>query len=246
MAPSNNMVLEVEGLHVAYGNIQALRGMAMEVRQGELVALVGANGAGKSTLLRAILGLHPSHQGRIQFLGRDVTDAPPEQRVAAGICLVPEGRGILAPLSVKDNLELGAYPRSDSGQVSRDLHRMLEHFPILGRRRSQKAGTLSGGEQQMLAIARGLMSAPKLMMLDEPSLGLAPLVVNQVFEIIASLKSQGITILLSEQNARKALRAADRAYVLDTGSLVLQGAASDLANDEQVKRTYLGGESCRT
>jgi len=237
-------VLKVEDLHVAYGNIQALRGMDMEVRQGELVALVGANGAGKSTLLRAILGLHLPRKGRVEFLGRDVTGAPTEQRVAAGICLVPEGRGILAPLSVKDNLELGAYPRSDSGQVSRDLHHMLEHFPILGTRRNQKAGTLSGGEQQMLAIARGLMSAPKLMMLDEPSLGLAPIIVNQVFEIISGLRKQGITILLSEQNARKALRVADRAYVLDTGSLVLHGVASDLANDEQIKRTYLGGEAC--
>ncbi|MEW6034370.1 MAG: ABC transporter ATP-binding protein [Chloroflexota bacterium] len=245
MAQSSQVVLRVEDLHVAYGNIQAVRGVSIEVRQGELVALIGANGAGKSTLLRAILGLHQGYKGKLVFLGQDVTALPPEKRVSAGICLVPEGRGILAPLTVKDNLGLGAYPRSDFMQVSQDLNKMMgEHFPILGQRRGQKAGTLSGGEQQMLAIARGLMAAPKLMMLDEPSLGLAPLIVNQMFQIIADLKARGITILLSEQNARKALQAADRAYVLETGTLVLQGNARELANDERVKRTYLGGDTC--
>lgn len=241
MAQSRDTVLRVSDFHIAYGSIRAVRGISIEVRHEELVALVGANGAGKSTLLRAILGLQEAHKGTLEFLGRNITGTPAEMRVAAGICLVPEGRGILAPLTVKANLELGAYPRSDRGQVRRDLERMMEYFPVLGQRGNQKAGTLSGGEQQMLAIARGLMSNPKLMMLDEPSLGLAPLIVNQMFEIIGGLKRQGITILLSEQNARKALGAADRAYVLETGAVVLQGDASELASNEMVRRTYLGG-----
>ncbi len=232
-------MLTVENLQTHYGGIQALRGITFDVRQGQVVALIGANGVGKSTTLNTISGLLKPAGGRVEFDGRDITGWPPHQITAAGLVQVPEGRAMLAPLTVQENLELGAYTRRD-GDVGRDLQAVFERFPRLAERRAQSAGSLSGGEQQMLAIGRALMARPKLLMLDEPSMGLAPLLVRDVFRIIAEISAQGVTVLLVEQNAKKALELADYAYVLDNGRIVHEGNASDLHQDPRIVEAYLG------
>jgi branched-chain amino acid transport system ATP-binding protein len=233
-------LLELQGLDVRYGGIQALRSIDLTVRTGEVVTLLGANGAGKSTTLRAVSRLVDLHAGRIVYDGRDITSLRTDATVALGISHVPEGRRMLAKLSVVDNLLLGAYTRSDHREIQADADRMLARFPRLAERRAQMAGTLSGGEQQMLAIARGLMSRPRLLLLDEPSLGLAPLVVREIFSIIRELHATGVTILLVEQNANLALQHADRGYVLESGRIAVTGPASELLLNTDVRRAYLG------
>jgi len=232
-------------LSARYGPVHALRDVSLEVRAGELVALIGANGAGKSTLLRAIAGLVAPAAGRVALDGRDVTGQAPEAMIRAGVALVPERRRVFAPLTVLDNLELGGYALSRGHDFRSRLEAGVEEayrlFPVLRRRRDQLAGTLSGGEQQMLAIGRALMTRPRLLLCDEPSLGLAPLVVAEIMRLLSTLREAGTTILLVEQNARMALRSADRAYVLEVGSVVLSGAATDLLQDDQLKAAYLGG-----
>ena len=233
------------GLSARYGAVAALRDVSLEVRAGELVALIGANGAGKSTLLRAIAGLVAPAAGRVTFDGRDVTGQAPEAMIRAGVALVPERRRVFAPLTVLDNLELGGYAlprgRDFRSRLEAGVEEAYRLFPVLRRRRDQLAGTLSGGEQQMLAIGRALMTRPRLLLCDEPSLGLAPLVVAEIMRLLSTLREAGTTILLVEQNARMALRSADRAYVLEVGSVVLSGAAADLLEDDQLKAAYLGG-----
>jgi branched-chain amino acid transport system ATP-binding protein len=233
-------MLTVENIHTYYGAIAALQGISFEVAQGSVVALVGANGAGKSTTLNTISGLLPPRQGTIRFEDRDITGWRADRVAGLGLIQVPEGRQILAPLSVEENLLLGAVTRRDRPQVQADLQATYQRFPRLQERRNQIAGSLSGGEQQMLAIGRALMARPKLLMLDEPSLGLAPLIVQEVFHIIADLKAQGATILLVEQNARKALQVADYAYVLEGGHIVHQGQAAQLRDDPRIAEAYLG------
>jgi branched-chain amino acid transport system ATP-binding protein len=232
-------LLEISGLTSHYGRIQALKGIDVVVREGELVALVGANGAGKTTLLRCISGVQPMNEGTIRFDGADITRMPPEKRLGLGIAQVPEGRQVFGPLSVEDNLRLGAY-RRHGPDVAADLERMYEMFPILRKKRELPAGTLSGGQQQMLAIARALMSNPRMLLLDEPSMGLAPLLVAEIFKTIQALKEAGTTIFLVEQNAYAALAIADRGYVLETGSVVLSDAGANLLADDKVKEAYLG------
>jgi branched-chain amino acid transport system ATP-binding protein len=233
-------MLEVRNLHVHYGSIRALQGISLEVKEGEMVALIGANGAGKTTLLNTLSGFNRPKQGEILFHGGEIQGLPPNEIVARGIIQVPEGRSILTQMTVLENLEMGAYIRKDSQEVRRDLDKTLERFPRLQERRGQLGGTLSGGEQQMLAIGRALMSRPKLLLLDEPSLGLAPIIVSRIFKIIEEINQQGTTILLVEQNAKAALRLASRAYVMESGRIVMQGPASDLANDPGIKKAYLG------
>ena len=233
-------LLEVEALCVNYGAVSAVRDVSLSVEQGEIVTLIGANGAGKTSILRAISKLVAPRSGVVRFDGRDVTALPPEALVRLGMAHSPEGRQVLAKQSVGDNLELGAYVRKDRAEIAKDMARMYELFPRLSERRNQSAGTLSGGEQQMLAIARALMSRPRLLLLDEPSLGLAPLLVSEIFEIIMGLGAMGTTILLVEQNARLAMRAAARTYVVESGSIVLEGPSAELAADERVTKAYLG------
>ena len=233
-------LLEVQNLSIRYGRVQALEHVSLEVRAGEVVTLIGANGAGKSTTLRSISRIVPIHRGRIAFAERDISGARPSDVVRMGIAQVPEGRRMLARQSVLDNLLLGAYTRSDTAEIQADIERQFARFPRLAERRHQIAGTLSGGEQQMLAIARALMSRPRLLLLDEPSLGLAPLIVRSIFGIIRHLHAAGVTILLVEQNASLALQIADRAYVLEAGRLTISGPASELLTDERVRRAYLG------
>jgi len=233
-------VLELAGLRAAYGPIEALRGVDLEVRAGELVCLLGANGAGKSSTLRTISGLVRPTAGRIVFDGRPIAGLPPAAILAAGIAHCPEGRRVFPYMSVEENLAMGAYVRRDQRGVAEDLERVCTHFPILGERRRQAAGTLSGGEQQMLAIGRALMARPRLILFDEPSLGLAPTVVETTFAIIADIRRQGTTVLMVEQNAYLALAMADRAYVMETGRIVLGGSARDLLADDHVRRAYLG------
>ncbi len=233
-------MLRVDSLSSHYGRIQALHGVDLEVREGELVALVGGNGAGKTTLLRGISGLHPASGGTIRFEGRDITRLAAPRRVRMGIAQVPEGRQMFGPLAVEDNLRLGAYARRDRAAVAAGIERMYDTFPILREKRRQPAGTLSGGQQQMLAIARALMSKPRLLLLDEPSMGLAPVLVTEIFNIIKELKAGGTTILLVEQNAYAALGIADRGYVLETGRIALTGNGADLLADDQVRQAYLG------
>ncbi len=233
-------MLELHGLRAAYGPIEALRGVDLEVRAGELVCLLGANGAGKSSTLRTISGLVRPTSGRIIFDGRSIAGLSPAAILAAGIAHCPEGRRVFPYMSVEENLAMGAYVRRDRGGIAGDLERVCTHFPILGERRRQAAGTLSGGEQQMLAIGRALMARPRLILFDEPSLGLAPTVVETTFAIIADIRRQGTTVLMVEQNAYLALAMADRAYVMETGRIVLGGIARDLLADDHVRRAYLG------
>jgi branched-chain amino acid transport system ATP-binding protein len=233
-------LLRIDDLSIRYGHVQALEHVSLEVRAGEVVTLIGANGAGKSTALRSISRIVPIHRGTIAFESRDISGARPSEVVRLGIAQVPEGRRVLARQSVLDNLMLGAYTRTDAAEIRADVDRQFARFPRLAERRHQLAGTLSGGEQQMLAIARALMSRPRLLLLDEPSLGLAPLIVRGIFEIIRDLHEAGVTILLVEQNARLALQIADRAYVLEAGRLTIAGPSAELLSDERVRRAYLG------
>jgi branched-chain amino acid transport system ATP-binding protein len=230
----------LKSVQAGYGKLTVLKGISLHVRQGEVVTLIGGNGAGKSTTLRAISGLLPPFRGVVEFNGADLTRLPPERIVALGLALVPEGRRVFASLSVTANLELGAFHRRDQKQARKDLEEIRERFPLLKERASQPAGTLSGGEQQILAICRALMSRPRLLMLDEPSMGLAPLMVSRVYDILRELKDEGTTLLLIEQNARAALKLADRGYVLETGRIILDGSAPELRDDPEVQRAYLG------
>ncbi len=235
------MMLEVEKINVFYGAIHALTNISFHVEEGEIVALIGANGAGKSTSLKTLSGLLRPADGSIRFMEEEITRSPAEEIVRKGIIHVPEGRKIFSPLTVMENLEMGAFLQQDKGQIECDMRGVFERFPRLSERRNQLGGTLSGGEQQMLAIARGLMSRPKLMLLDEPSMGLAPVLVEQIFDIIQEINKQGTSILLVEQNAKMALSIANRAYVLETGSIVLQGDATDVMENPMVIEAYLGG-----
>ena len=234
------MLLELDDVHVYYGKIEAIKGISFEVNEGEIVTLIGANGAGKSTTLKTISGLRTVSQGEIRFDGQVITRMPGHKRVLAGIGQAPEGRGIFPGMTVAENLHMGAYARG--GDFSKDLAKVYDLFPRLAERKRQAGGTLSGGEQQMLAIGRALMSEPKVLLLDEPSMGLAPMLVNQIFSIIEEINRRGITILLVEQNANQALKIAHRAYVLETGRIVKSAPAADLLNDPEVKAAYLGGD----
>ncbi len=234
-------MLTLEDVRVYYGAIQAVKGISLAVRERELVALIGSNGAGKTTTLRTISGIFRPRSGKIVYEGRDLTKLAPHQIVAAGVSQAPEGRQIFGSLTVRENLMLGAVRRAVRAAVPGDLERVFDLFPVLKERLGQAGGTLSGGEQQMLAIARALMARPRLLLLDEPSLGLAPLMVRRIFDVIARLKTEGVTILLVEQNARKALAVADRAYVLETGLIAVSGPAPELAANPEVERAYLGG-----
>ena len=233
-------LLEVRDLVVSYGGIEAVKGISFEIAAGELVCLIGANGAGKTTTLRALCGLHRAAGGRVVYDGHDITDLPSYRLVEHGIALVPEGRGIFSRLSVLENLQMGAYARRDKAAIAHDLQRVLALFPRLEERRKQSAGTLSGGEQQMLAIGRALMSRPKLLLLDEPSMGLAPLLVTKIFATIREISAQGATIFLIEQNAKLALETSHRAYVMESGKIRLTGAAAALLSDPQIRHSYLG------
>jgi len=233
-------LLEVENVSVAYGRIEALHGISLRIDEGEVVALIGANGAGKTTTMRAISGIRALTQGRISFNGEDISKLRADLRVVRGLCQAPEGRGIFPGMTVRENLEMGAYTRRDAAGIDQDMQRVLGLFPRLGERIKQPGGTLSGGEQQMLAIARALMSRPKLMLLDEPSMGLAPMLIQQIFNIITEINQQGTTVLVVEQNAQQALSRAHRAYVMETGVIVKHGSGAELLNDPAVKAAYLG------
>ena len=235
MAP----LLQVENIEVYYGMIKALKGISFEVNKGEIVALIGANGAGKTTILHTITGLLQAKTGKVIYDGKDITKIPAHKIVTMGMAHVPEGRRIFAQLSVYDNIRLGAYTRKDKDEINESLKYVFERFPRLEERKNQIAGTLSGGEQQMLAMGRALMSKPDFILMDEPSMGLSPLLVSQIFDIIKVINDSGTTVLLVEQNAKKALSIADRAYVIETGNIVLSGDAKDLINDESVKKAYL-------
>ena len=232
-------MLEVKDLQVYYGVIQALKGISFEVEQGDVVALIGANGAGKTTTLHTITGLLPSKAGNITFEGTDITHVPGYKLVSMGIALVPEGRRVFASLTVLQNLKMGAYTRNDKKEIEDTIEMIYKRFPRLKERKNQLAGTLSGGEQQMLAMGRALMSHPRLIVLDEPSMGLSPLYVNEIFDIIQEINKDGVTVLLVEQNAKKALSISNKAYVLETGNIVLSGDAKELMNNERVKKAYL-------
>ncbi|MBE0416268.1 MAG: ABC transporter ATP-binding protein [Coriobacteriia bacterium] len=239
MSYEPRIVLSVEGVHAGYGHVSVVRGIDLRVAEGELVTLIGANGAGKSTLLKTIVGLVSPTAGTIHFLEQDITRMRPDRAVRAGLALVPEGRMLFGPMTVEENLELGAHAR-DRSDSAEDLKRVFDLFPVLQERRSQTAATLSGGEQQMLAVARALMARPRLLLLDEPSLGLAPKVIKEIFAALDRLKAEGLTILLVEQDARLALKHADRGYVMRTGSIALAGNAADLLADDDVRLIYLG------
>ncbi|AZQ40844.1 ABC transporter ATP-binding protein [Streptomyces cyaneochromogenes] len=234
-------MLELDGIHVYYGNIAAVKGLSLTVHPGEIVTLIGSNGAGKSTTLRAISGLLPLRHGSIRFQGEDLGGAPDHEVVRRGIAHSPEGRRIFPRMTVDENLDMGAFLRKDEEEIARDREMVLDLFPRLRERIGQKAGTMSGGEQQMLAVGRALMAKPKLLLLDEPSMGLAPVLVDVIFETITRIREQGTTVLLVEQNALAALEIADRAYVLESGALKLHGPASELAEDEEIVNAYLGG-----
>jgi branched-chain amino acid transport system ATP-binding protein len=234
------MLLELEDIYLSYGRIEALHGIDLTVGEGEIVALIGANGAGKTSTMRAISGLRSVSQGRITFAGEDITKLRADQRVRKGLCLAPEGRGIFPGMTVLENLDMGAYTRTDRAATAEDLDRVYSLFPRLAERRRQAAGTLSGGEQQMLAIGRALMARPKLLLLDEPSMGLAPMLIQQIFTIIAEIADQGTPILVVEQNAQQALSRAHRAYVMETGRIVNSGSGLDLLHDPSVREAYLG------
>lgn len=236
---SSDKILEVKDLQVFYGSIHALKGISFHVNRGEVVSLIGANGAGKTTTLRALSGIVDS-KGEVLLDGKSLQNVKPYQRVSLGLAQSPEGRGVFPQMSVLENLEMGAYWRSDKAEIKKDLEMCFELFPRLKERISQLSGTMSGGEQQMLAISRALMARPKLLLLDEPSLGLAPRIVSQIFDIVKKVNSQGMTILLVEQNARMALKVSHRAYVIETGLVTLEGKGLDLLNDDNVRRSYLG------
>ena len=233
-------MLEVKDLQVSYGMIQAIKGVSFEVNQGEVIALIGANGAGKTTILHTVTGLLAPKAGSIMFEGQDITKIPAHKIVSMGMAHVPEGRRVFAQLSVYDNLKMGAYTRKDKNEIEESLEMVYKRFPRLEERKNQMAGTLSGGEQQMLAMGRALMSKPKIILMDEPSMGLSPIFVNEIFDIIQEVSASGTTVLLVEQNAKKALSIADRAYVLETGNIALEGDAKVLMNDDSIKKAYLG------
>jgi branched-chain amino acid transport system ATP-binding protein len=233
-------LLEIKDLEVNYGVIKAIKGVSFDVNEGEIIALIGANGAGKTTILHTITGLIQAKKGSIVFDGKEFTKTPPHKIVSMGMAHVPEGRRIFQQLSVLENLKLGAYTRKDKSEIASTLKMVYERFPRLEERKNQVAGTLSGGEQQMLAMGRALMSKPRIILMDEPSMGLSPLLVSEIFDIIKVINESGTTVLLVEQNAKKALSIADRAYVLETGNITLSGDAKDLINDESVKKAYLG------
>jgi branched-chain amino acid transport system ATP-binding protein len=242
MTDGNGLILQLEGVHTFYGSIEALKGISLDVGEGEIVTLIGANGAGKSTTLRSINGLNHPRRGTIRFQGRDITNANPHEIVKMGVSQSPEGRRLFPRMSVYENLEMGAFQREDRRGIREDLDRVFDLFPRLQERRNQKAGTLSGGEQQMCAIGRALMARPKLLMLDEPSMGLAPIFVERIFETVVEVNQQGTPILLVEQNALMALDVAKRGYVLETGKIALADDAKALRENEQVRKTYLGEE----
>ena len=233
-------MLKVTDLQVYYGVIQAIKGLSFEVNEGEVIALIGANGAGKTTSLHTITGLVEAKSGTVEFEGKNITKMPGHKIVTLGMAHVPEGRRVFAELSVLENLKMGAYTRKDKNEIAQSLEMVYKRFPRLEERKNQLAGTLSGGEQQMLAMGRALMSHPKIILMDEPSMGLSPIFVNEIFDIIKEVSASGTTVLLVEQNAKKALSIADRAYVLETGKIVLEGDAKELMNDESVKKAYLG------
>lgn len=233
-------LLEVNNLEVHYGVIKALKNVSFEVNEGEIIALIGANGAGKTTTLQTISGILPVTSGNIILNGQDITKVPAHKIVKLGISQVPEGRRVFSQLSVLDNLKMGAFIRNDKDQIEADLENIYKRFPRLFERKNQLAGTLSGGEQQMLAMGRALMSNPKILLLDEPSMGLSPILVSEIFDIIKSINDSGVTVLLVEQNAKKALSIANRAYALETGNVVVSGKASELINDDKIKKAYLG------
>ncbi|EOS40490.1 ABC transporter ATP-binding protein [Lachnospiraceae bacterium] len=233
-------MLEIKDIEVFYGVIQAIKGISFEVNEGEVIALIGANGAGKTTILHTITGLLSPKKGSVIFEGKDITKVPAHKIVSLGMAHVPEGRRVFAELSVYQNLKMGAYTRKDKAETARTLEMVYKRFPRLEERKNQLAGTLSGGEQQMLAMGRALMSHPKIIVMDEPSMGLSPILVNEIFDIIQEVSASGTTVLLVEQNAKKALSIADRAYVLETGKIVLDGDAKELMNDDSIKKAYLG------
>ena len=233
-------MLEIRDLEVYYGMIQAIKGISFDVNEGEVIALIGANGAGKTTTLHTVTGLLPAKSGSIVFEGQDITRVPGYKIVSKGMAHVPEGRRVFAQLSVLQNLRMGAYTRKDKNEIEATLQQIYKRFPRLEERQNQMAGTLSGGEQQMLAMGRALMSHPKIILMDEPSMGLSPIFVNEIFDIIKEVSASGTTVLLVEQNAKKALSIADRAYVLETGKIVLEGKANDLLNNDAIKKAYLG------
>jgi branched-chain amino acid transport system ATP-binding protein len=235
-----NAMLKVKGLQVNYGGIQAVKGVDLEVGQGELVTLIGANGAGKTTTMKAITGLKPYSGGDIEYMGQSIKGVPTHELLKRGLAMVPEGRGIFARMSILENMQMGAYLRNDSDGIQKDTERMFGFFPRLKERASQYAGTLSGGEQQMLAMARALLSRPKLLLLDEPSMGLSPIMVEKIFEVVREISKEGLTVLLVEQNARLALQAANRGYVMDSGTVTMSGDAKIMLDDPKVRAAYLG------
>ncbi|MCA3855252.1 ABC transporter ATP-binding protein [Burkholderia sp.] len=233
-------MLKIKGLQVNYGGIQAVKGVDMEVRQGELVTLIGANGAGKTTTMKAITGLKPYSAGDIEYEGKSIKGIPSHELLKRGLAMVPEGRGIFARMSIIENMQMGAYLRNDNEQIKKDVERMFGFFPRLKERATQLAGTLSGGEQQMLAMSRAILSKPELLLLDEPSMGLSPIMVEKIFEVVREISKEGITVLLVEQNARLALQAADRGYVMDSGTVTMEGDAKQMLDDPKVRAAYLG------
>ncbi|AET88399.1 MULTISPECIES: ABC transporter ATP-binding protein [Caballeronia] len=235
-----NAMLKVKGLQVNYGGIQAVKGVDLEVGQGELVTLIGANGAGKTTTMKAITGLKPYSGGDIEYMGQSIKGVPTHELLKRGLAMVPEGRGIFARMSILENMQMGAYLRNDTDGIQKDTERMFGFFPRLKERASQYAGTLSGGEQQMLAMARALLSRPKLLLLDEPSMGLSPIMVEKIFEVVREISKEGLTVLLVEQNARLALQAANRGYVMDSGTVTMSGDAKIMLDDPKVRAAYLG------
>ena len=233
-------LLKVKGLKVAYGGIQAVKGVDMEVREGELVSLIGSNGAGKTTTMKAITGTLAAQGGDIEYLGRSIQGQGPWDLVKQGLAMVPEGRGVFTRMTITENLQMGAYIRDDSAAIADDIEKMFDLFPRLRERKDQLAGTMSGGEQQMLAMARALMSRPRVLLLDEPSMGLSPIMVDKIFEVVKDVYAQGVTVVLVEQNASRALAMADRGYVMDSGLITMQGAGKDLLADPKVRAAYLG------
>lgn len=237
---TGKVLLEVKDLKVSYGGIQAVKGVTLEVREGELVSLIGSNGAGKTTTMKAITGVLPINAGDVQYLGKSIKGQGPWELVKQGLAMVPEGRGVFTRMTIVENLLMGAFTRNDKAEIEKDMEKMFNIFPRLRERRDQLAGTMSGGEQQMLAMARALMSRPKVLLLDEPSMGLSPIMVDKIFEVVKDVYSQGMTVMLVEQNASRALSIADRGYVMDSGAISMTGKASDMLSDPKVRAAYLG------